>query len=147
MVEHCVSSAKGCGFNSQGTHILTEMQCRCGLKASAKCINVNVNRSNTQNRACHLGNMEISAKCDTYLCQPGNHVHALSPQWIKALAFWKHQLDCSLAISTSIYSQKSVIHPVLYLTYIWERERERERERARDAVYVWITTVTVKLWL
>ncbi len=23
VVEHCVSSAKGCGFNSQGTHILT----------------------------------------------------------------------------------------------------------------------------
>ncbi len=22
VVEHCVSSAKGCGFNSQGTHIL-----------------------------------------------------------------------------------------------------------------------------
>ncbi len=24
VVEHCVSSAKGCGFNSQGTHILTK---------------------------------------------------------------------------------------------------------------------------
>ncbi len=23
VVEHCVSSAKGCGFNSQGTHVLT----------------------------------------------------------------------------------------------------------------------------
>ncbi len=22
VVEHCISSAKGCGFNSQGTHIL-----------------------------------------------------------------------------------------------------------------------------
>ncbi len=26
----------------------------------------------------HLNNMEISAKCVTYLCQPGNHVHARS---------------------------------------------------------------------
>ncbi len=25
VVEHCVSSAKGCGFDSQGTHILTKM--------------------------------------------------------------------------------------------------------------------------
>ncbi len=25
VVEHCVSSAKGCGFNSQGTHILMKM--------------------------------------------------------------------------------------------------------------------------
>ncbi len=24
VVEHCVSNAKGCGFNSQGTHILTK---------------------------------------------------------------------------------------------------------------------------
>ncbi len=24
VVENCVSSAKGCGFNSQGTHILTK---------------------------------------------------------------------------------------------------------------------------
>ncbi len=23
-LEHCVSNAKGCGFNSQGTHILTK---------------------------------------------------------------------------------------------------------------------------
>ncbi len=25
VVEHCISSAKGCGFNSQGTHILMKM--------------------------------------------------------------------------------------------------------------------------
>ncbi len=25
VVEHCVSSAKGCGFDSQGTHILMKM--------------------------------------------------------------------------------------------------------------------------
>ncbi len=25
VVEHCVSSAKGCGFDSQGTHILIKM--------------------------------------------------------------------------------------------------------------------------
>ncbi len=47
VVEHCVSSAKGCGFDSQGTHILMKMfkQCNCKslwIKASAKCINVNV---------------------------------------------------------------------------------------------------------
>ncbi len=48
MVEHWLSSAKGCGFNSQGTHILTKMyslnaHCKSlWIKASAKCINVNV---------------------------------------------------------------------------------------------------------
>ncbi len=48
VVEHCVSSAKGCGFNSQGTHILIKqciawMHCKSlWIKASAKCINVNV---------------------------------------------------------------------------------------------------------
>ncbi len=25
VVEHCISSAKGCGFNSQGTHLLMKM--------------------------------------------------------------------------------------------------------------------------
>ncbi len=51
VVEHCVSSAKGCGFDSQGTHILIKkkkciawMHCKSlWIKASAKCINVNVN--------------------------------------------------------------------------------------------------------
>ncbi len=48
VVEHCVSSAKGCGFNSQGTHVLTKIYIACmhckslWIKASAKCINVNV---------------------------------------------------------------------------------------------------------
>ncbi len=48
VVEHCISSAKGCGFDSQGTHILTKkciawMHCKSlWIKASAKCINVNV---------------------------------------------------------------------------------------------------------
>ncbi len=42
-----VSSTKGCGFNSQGTHIVTKniawMHCKSlWIKASAKCINVNV---------------------------------------------------------------------------------------------------------
>ncbi len=51
VVEHCVSSAKGRGFNSQGTHIMTKkiitwMSCKSlWIKASAKCINVNVNSS------------------------------------------------------------------------------------------------------
>ncbi len=45
VVAHCISSAKGCGFNSQGTHILTRciawMQCKSlWIKASAKCLNV-----------------------------------------------------------------------------------------------------------
>ncbi len=46
VVEHCVNSAKGCGFNSQGTHILRKtciawMHCKSlWIKASAKCINV-----------------------------------------------------------------------------------------------------------
>ncbi len=46
VVEHCVSSAKGCGFDSQGTHILMKMYNLNAtvrwIKASAKCINVNV---------------------------------------------------------------------------------------------------------
>ncbi len=48
MVEHCVSSAKGCGFDSQGTHILMKMynlnaNCKSlWIKASAKCININI---------------------------------------------------------------------------------------------------------
>ncbi len=50
VVEHCVSSAKGRGFNSQGTHMtkkcITWMSCKSlWIKASAKCINVNVNSS------------------------------------------------------------------------------------------------------
>ncbi len=54
VVEHCVSSAKGCGFNSQGTHILkikciAWMHCKSlWIKASAKCINVNVTERDTQ---------------------------------------------------------------------------------------------------
>ncbi len=40
MEEHCVSSAKGCGFNSQG---ISELSKSLWIKASAKCINVNVN--------------------------------------------------------------------------------------------------------
>ncbi len=48
VVEHCVSSAKGHGFNSQGTHMKhTDKKCiawiHCKslwIKASAKCINV-----------------------------------------------------------------------------------------------------------
>ncbi len=49
VVEHCISSAKGCGFNSQGTHILIKkriarMHCKSlWIKASAKCINVSEN--------------------------------------------------------------------------------------------------------
>ncbi len=48
VVEHCVSSAKGCGFDSQGTHVLMKMYNlnaivkSLWIKASAKCINVNV---------------------------------------------------------------------------------------------------------
>ncbi len=43
VVEHYVSSAKGRGFNSQGTHILKMYTCKSlWIKASAKCINVNV---------------------------------------------------------------------------------------------------------
>ncbi len=53
MVEHCVSSAKGHGFNSQGTHILIKKRYSLNtlrfypkrkslwIKASAKCIDVN----------------------------------------------------------------------------------------------------------
>ncbi len=48
-LEHCISSAKCCGFNSQGTHVLTKkkwitwMHCNSlWIKASAKCVNVNI---------------------------------------------------------------------------------------------------------
>ncbi len=43
VVEHCVSNAKGCGFNSQGTHILTKKKYslnaldKLWIKASDKC--------------------------------------------------------------------------------------------------------------
>ncbi len=44
VVEHCVNSAKGCRFNSQGTHIqkmYSLKHCKSlWIKASAKCINV-----------------------------------------------------------------------------------------------------------
>ncbi len=49
VVEHCVSNAKGCGFDSQGTQILITkcipwMHCKSlWIKASAKCVNVNAN--------------------------------------------------------------------------------------------------------
>ncbi len=47
VLEHCVSSAKGCGFNFQGTHVLTKkmdsLNKSLWIKASAKCINVNLN--------------------------------------------------------------------------------------------------------
>ncbi len=33
VVEHCVSSAKGCGFDSQGTHILMKMYNLNAIKA------------------------------------------------------------------------------------------------------------------
>ncbi len=85
-----------------------------------------IKRRNPRNGATDLHNTKISAKCDTYFCQPGNHVYARSLHWINALAFWKHLLASSLAISTSIfYSQKSVIHQV----FTYERERMKERER------------------
>ncbi len=34
-----------------------------------------IKRRNPRNRASHLRNTEISAKCDTYLCKPGLHQH------------------------------------------------------------------------
>ncbi len=39
-----------------------------------------IKRCDPRNRASHLRNTEISAKCVTYLCQSGNyvHTHALS---------------------------------------------------------------------
>ncbi len=48
VVEHCVSSAKGCGFDPREQHsdktCIAWMHCKSlWIKASAKCINVNVN--------------------------------------------------------------------------------------------------------
>ncbi len=37
-----------------------------------------IKRRNPRIRAIHLRNTQISAKCVTYLCQAGNHVHTLS---------------------------------------------------------------------
>ncbi len=34
-----------------------------------------IKRRNPRIRAIHLSNTQISAKCVTYLCQAGNHVH------------------------------------------------------------------------
>ncbi len=91
-------------------------------------------RRNPRNRATQLRNTEISARCDTYFCQPGNHMYARSLHWINALAFWKHRLASSLAISTSIfYYQKSEIQCSL----MREREREREREGEMLCMYEW----------
>ncbi len=48
MIEHCVSSEKGCGFNSHETHILTKkftiwLHCKSlWIIASAKCIHLNL---------------------------------------------------------------------------------------------------------
>ncbi len=48
VLEHCVSNAKGCGFNSQRTKLLTKKMynlkhCKSlWIKASAKCINIRV---------------------------------------------------------------------------------------------------------
>ncbi len=46
MVEHCVNSAKGYGFDSQehtDNTCITRMHCKSlWIKASAKCVNVNV---------------------------------------------------------------------------------------------------------
>ncbi len=42
-VEHCVSSAKVSGFDSQGTHVLIiQMYNPNWIKTSAKCIHVNI---------------------------------------------------------------------------------------------------------
>ncbi len=52
VLEHWVSSANGCGFDSQGTHILPKQCIDCRsiwIKASAKCINVNVYIKNYHN--------------------------------------------------------------------------------------------------
>ncbi len=45
VVEHCVNSAKGCGFDSYtDKNVWPECNCKSlWIKASAKCINVNVN--------------------------------------------------------------------------------------------------------
>ncbi len=45
VVEHCVSSAKGCGFNSQGTHLLIKTKemyslNKLWIKASAECMHI-----------------------------------------------------------------------------------------------------------
>ncbi len=52
VIKHCISRAKGCGFNSQGTHILTKhLKPKCThckllwIKVSAICINVNVTKN------------------------------------------------------------------------------------------------------
>ncbi len=82
-----------------------------------------IKRSNPWNRASHSRNTEILYLLSVlliFLNLATICTHALSTQWIKVLAFWKHQLACSSVISTSIYSQKSVIHQV----FTYGRERE-----------------------
>ncbi len=57
---YCVSSSRGCGFNSQGTHILGKkrtawMHCQSlQIKASAKYVNVNWLEQNNDNAALNV---------------------------------------------------------------------------------------------
>ncbi len=87
-----------------------------------------IKRRNPRNRASHLRNMEISAKYDTYLCQP--YVRTLFPLWINTLAFWKHRQAFSLAIIhfNILFSGKCNSSSV----HLWEwggGRRGRGRER------------------
>ncbi len=69
--------------------------------------------------------MEISAKCDTYLCQPDNHVQVLSLSTVdKRACFLK--TPASLQFSdlhfNILFSEKCNSSSV----YLWEKEGERE---------------------
>ncbi len=65
VVEYCVSSSRGCGFNSQGTHILGKkstawMHCKSlRIKASAKCVNVNWLEQNNDSAALNVEKLRV----------------------------------------------------------------------------------------
>ncbi len=101
MVEHCVSSAKGCGFNSQGTHILIKKMYSLNalyskslwIKASAKCINVNVNVKRRPPISMNLVYKDLCAvRRSGSTCQ--------TPFWI--LAF-----NCTVALNCQNTSQNA----------------------------------------
>ncbi len=92
VVGHCVSSAKGCGFNSKGTH--TDKKCiscmhfkSLWLKASAKCIHVNVN------------------VFDMYTHPPG---------WYKPCFIYFHSSNCLSLINNAHFN----IHSIQEQTYL-----------------------------
>ncbi len=136
VVEHCVSSAKGCGFDSQGTHIVIKtciawMHCKSlWIKASAKCINVNVIWVGdfhwacvggayscafyfTESRAvpCYrhaYGEPAVSTREETYFAAKWNHA-ALAPLLTDVIYYYFYGNNCNQTLLYS-YTSKATCH-------------------------------------